>query len=179
MYKPEKKHFGFWYNVSTSSFGGILGIEGLVGFCLASGAVFFANRHLKIEDRVSVVNDILSATTGMLGVLFAAFAIVAALMSDGYTRLLNRAEGRIHAFYSLFIIVIGVAVGVILLAIAYKASANHLSLGYELPMFFMLVFLFSYTILNIVALTRNIFAHGVTRAMFLELEENRRSRDEE
>ena len=179
MYRPEKKHFGFWYNVSNSTFGGTLGLEGIIGACLAGGSVFLANRHLTVQDRISIANDILAATTGLLGVLFAAFAIVAALTSDEYTRLLNQAKGGIYSFYSLFIIVIGVAVGTIFCSIAYKASAEHFPLVYEIPFFFLLIFLFSYTILNVVALSRNIFAHGVTRAMFLEKENGKNDHNDE
>jgi MFS family permease len=170
-YRPEKKHFGFWFNVRNSTVASLIGFEGVFGLVFAATATIGAHRFLDVKERVSIANDFLSTTTGLLGVVFAAFALVGALMSDGYTRILQRTKGRVNSFFSPFIIVIGAAVGTILSTICYKAIAEHVPASFELPLFWTSVFLFLYTLLNVVALSRNIFAHGVTRAIVLEIED--------
>lgn len=172
----RKYQFGFWYNLTSSPVGQLIGVEGTAGVVVSVTAAFLGHKFLNVEERITLANDLLGTATGILGVLFAAFAVVAALLSDSYSRFIQESTGRIHSFYSPFIIVIGVAIGAILSIISYKAFSKHLPLPWEITLFGVVVFLFSYTLLNILALARNMFAHGVTRVLLLEIEspENRK-----
>lgn len=166
----RKYQFGFWHNLKSSSVGQLIGIEGAAALIISPAAAFLCHKFLSVEERISLANDLLGTTTGILGVLFAAFAIVAALLSDSYSRFIQRSTGRIHGFYSPFIIVIGVAIGTIFSIISYKAFSKHLPTSWEIAFFGATTFLFSYTLLNVLALARNMFAHGVTRVLLLEIE---------
>jgi uncharacterized membrane protein len=174
MPRPQPKDFSFWGNLTRSTLIHAFGIEGLIALLISVPAIYLSHEHLSTNERVSIANDMLATTTGILGVIFASFAIVAALMSDSYVRLLNKKEGRLKQFYSIFIIVIGFAVCSIALAISYKATAEHLPTQYEAPLFFASLFCFLYTLFNVVALARNIFGHGVTRAALLQKEDELR-----
>lgn len=165
-----KYQFGFWYNLKSYPVGQLIGIEGAAGLGVSLTAAFLCHKFLDTGERISLANDLLGITTGVLGVLFASFAIVAALLSDSYSRFIQKSTGRIHGFYSPFIVAIGVAIGTIFSIVSYKAFAKHLPSSWEIAFFGAAAFLFSYTLLNVLALARNMFAHGVTRILLLEIE---------
>jgi hypothetical protein len=63
-----------------------------------------------------------------------------------------------------FIIAIGIQIGALLGAVIYRIVAVHLPHRTEQMAFVLLCFLFVYAVLEVVALTRNLFGHAVLRA---------------
>jgi hypothetical protein len=98
--------------------------------------------------------------------------LVVAFFSESYTMLLQSANPKgVRAFFSVFMINIGVDVGVVLATIGYRAAASYLPSFVEKIAFVVLAALFVYAVLNVVAVSRNVMAHGVTRAELIELEQ--------
>jgi hypothetical protein len=126
----------------------------------------------KVPDRVAIAGDFLTLISAILGLLLAAFALVVAFFSESYTMLLQRNNPNgVRAFFSTFMVNIGVDVGVVLATIGYRAAATHLPSPVEKTAFVVLSALFVYALLNVVAVTRNVMAHGVTRAELIEIEQ--------
>jgi hypothetical protein len=178
--KLERRKFGFWYTIRQMSVGDLVGVEGLCAAGAATGLAYlaFRNSNTDVTSRVGIVGDFLSITSALIGVVFAGFALVIALMSDRYLLLLERNPEGTRAFLAPFMVSIGVQISTVLGAVAYRASAARSSRLLEHGWFIALVFLFIYAALNIVALARSVLAHGATRAEQATMDELQRQVDE-
>lgn len=111
-----------------------------------------------------VVGDGLALTGLLLGLVFAAFSLLIALLSDRYIRLLSKAEGGVAAFLRPYMIAIGLQVTSIFVAIGYRAAYPHMTYAVAATVFLVWAFLFAYVLVDIVALARNVTLHGLYRA---------------
>jgi hypothetical protein len=105
----------------------------------------------------------------LLGIVFAGFTLVVSLLSDDYLRWLSTSPDGPRGFLAPFVIAVGVQVFTLLLAIVYRAIATDLSSSYEKTLFVLIGFFTTFAALEVVALARNVFAHGLTRARGIEV----------
>lgn len=133
-----------------------LAIGWIGGSCLAN----FASK----SDRITVVTEGLAVTGLLLGIVFAALTLLFSTFSDEYIILLDKANGGITVFTAPFVLAITFQVITVFLGIGYRAFAPHLNLISEQVIFIIWLLLFSYALLDIIALGRNVAIHGLYRA---------------
>lgn len=122
-----RKKFGFWYAVGHLDVWQLIGIEGVAAVLIGGCGGIFLTRVTHVADRVSAAGDFLSIVAALLGVVFAAFALVVAFLSDSYMLQLRKNPRGVRVFFVPFIVNIGVDVGLIIAVVSYRASATHLS----------------------------------------------------
>jgi small-conductance mechanosensitive channel len=123
-----------------------------------------------VTDRVGVAGDFLELSGALLGIVFAALALVVALISQEYLRHLDEnTDGGVLAFLSPFMIAIGIQVAVFMGAIGYRAFAADLPEKWEHWVFSGVTVLFAVAALDVVALARNVLLHGLARARLLKV----------
>ncbi|MBQ0906417.1 hypothetical protein [Micromonospora sp. U21] len=166
--------FGFWRNVARTSVGQLVGLEGLLAVILGCTGGILLIHTASLEARVGTAGDILTLGSALVGVVFAGFALVIALLSDRYLLLLEKSPSGTKAFLAPFMINIGVQVFVVILSVAYRAAAKSVPPPVEKVAFVALCVLFIYAALNIVALARSVLAHGATRAEQATIDELQR-----
>jgi hypothetical protein len=168
----ERRAFSFWRIVRERWGWRLFGYEALFAVIIATAAGIPIVHLTKVADRIAIAGDFLTLVSAVLGLLLAAFALVVAFFSESYTMLLQSANPKgVRAFFSVFMINIGVDVGVVIATIGYRAAASYLPSLVEKIAFVVLAALFIYAVLNVVAVSRNVMAHGVTRAELIELEQ--------
>jgi hypothetical protein len=165
----DPKRFGFWSSLQGMRGRDIFNAELLAALVLGLGGGVALLSQVSVSDRVSIAVDFLYILGPLLGVVFAAFALVIALFSDAYLRVLNANPDGIEAFLRPFMVTIGIQVGSLLLTISYRAAAEVLPSEVEVGGWLASCFLFTYALLDVVALGRAIFLHGLTRAADLEV----------
>jgi len=118
-----------------------------------------------------LVGDTLNALGILLGVVFAAFALLIALLSDDYLRLLDKASDGVLAFIRPFMIAVGCQATTLILALTYRTIALDVDSRVEVGLFLAWAFLFTFAVADVVALARNIAMHAVLRAQQLQTSE--------
>ncbi|MGN9803049.1 hypothetical protein [Micromonospora sp. L32] len=149
-------------------------MEGLLAVLLGSTGAVLLILKASLDARVATAGDILTLGSALVGVIFAGFALVIALLSDRYLLLLEKSPNGTRAFLAPFMINIGVQVFVVILSVVYRAAAKSLPPPAEKVTFVALCILFLYAALNIVALARSVLAHGATRAEQATIDELQR-----
>lgn len=170
----EKRQFGFWRNVVSTPAGQLIGVEGVIAVTVGVAAAIWLAREGTRDGRIAIAGDFLTLSSALVGVVFAGFALVIALLSDKYLVLLERSSGGTRVFLAPFIINIGAQVFVVIGTVGYRAAAKQVPLGVEQWIFGVVAVFFIYATLNIVALARNVLAHGATRAEQATIEELKR-----
>lgn len=132
-----------------------------------------------VADRIATAGDFLSLIAAILGIVLAAFALTVAFLSDSYTLQLQKNPKGVRAFFAPFMINLGVDVGLVIGAVAYRAAAAHLPNWVEEALFVIIATIFVYAALNVVALARAVMAHGVTRAELIEMDQLEKELDPE
>ncbi len=97
----DRKKFGFWYAIGHLTVWQLIGIEGVVAVLLGGAGGIFLARVTHVADRVSVAGDFLSIIAALLGVVFAAFALVIAFLSDSYMLQLRKNPKGVRVFLFL------------------------------------------------------------------------------
>jgi glucan phosphoethanolaminetransferase (alkaline phosphatase superfamily) len=165
-----RREVGFWSTFSSFRIGQVFrASEFIWGVLLGAGGGGALLLLLTVKERVAVAADFLSLTAALLGIIFAAFALVIALFSDTYLKWLASAPDGVRGFLAPFMFAIGVQVGALLLTVGYRAAAQHVPTQIERGAWVLLAFAFCYSLLNVVALARSVMAHGLTRARSAEL----------
>jgi hypothetical protein len=151
--------------------GDLLGVEFLFAALIGAGGGIVILHLATLPTRVSVAGDCLVIAGALIGVVFAGFALVIAIISDSYMRFLNETvSDGVLAFLRPFIIVLGVQIATILVAVFYRALAADVSERVENIAFVALLFLFVLSTLELIALARSLLAHGVARAELQQIE---------
>jgi hypothetical protein len=183
MNSLDRRKFGFWYILLEQNPWRLLKWEGISAIIIGVGGGIEVVRWTKIDSRIAIAGDFLVLVSALLGVVLAAFALIVAFLSDSYTLLLQKNPKGVRAFFAPFMINIGIDVGLVIGAVAYRAIASYLPHIGEKVFFIVIATLFVYALLNIVALARAVMAHGVTHAELIELEhmesESKRSLEHE
>ncbi len=169
MSPMDRRKIGFWRSLRKLSGEDIFGPEFLGSLLIGVGGGTALLSYTVTSDRVSIAVDFLYVVAPLLGVVFAAFALVIALFSDDYIRALSQNRDGVIAFLRPFLVTIGVQVGTILIAVAYRASATIIPSKVEVGAWLLLGFLFVFALLDVVALSRAVILHGLTRADEIEV----------
>jgi hypothetical protein len=136
---------------------------------VGTAAGIYLVRHTHLQERVAIAGDILSLTSALLGVVFAALALVVGLLSETYLRLLNQERDGILAFLSPFMLATGIQVTAVIGAVFYRAFASLIPHGLEIWLFGGLMVAFLMGALAVVALARSVIMHGLARARLQEV----------
>ncbi|MCK8645642.1 hypothetical protein [Mycobacterium colombiense] len=164
-----RRRVGFLGSIGRLDFTDFATVE--LGGCLVAGtaAGIYLERHTALSARISIAGDVLSLTSALLGVVFAALALVVALLSETYLRMLNETRDGILAFLSPFMLALGIQVTAVVGAVLYRAFAPLLGHGLEIWLFGTLMVLFLMGVLQIVPLGRSVIMHGLARARLREV----------
>jgi MFS family permease len=101
----------------------------------------------------------------LLGIVFAAFALVIALMSDEDLRWLDDTESGVLGFLNPFMVSVGLQVGALIGSVLYRSIADHLPHTVEKWLFGAISVLFFTAALDVVALARSVLnARGGPRS---------------
>lgn len=160
----RREKLGFWRSLRKLSGEDIFGPELLGALVIGVGGGTALLSETIATDRADIAVDFLYVIAPMLGVVFAAFALVIALFSDDYVRALNEHPDGVAAFLRPFLVTIGLQVGTVLLAVAYRSAADIVPSEVEVGAWIALCFLFVFALLDVVALGRAVLLHGITRA---------------
>lgn len=142
---------------------GLLGALVLGG---GGGAVLLGLTTL--SSRHSTALDFLFVLAPLLGLVFAAFALVIALLNDPYMRWLDAKGVGVAAVLEPYLASIAIQVTAILLAVGYRAAGPVLWVGVEAAAWLVLCFLFVWALFDVVALGRGMLFHGIARARELK-----------
>ncbi|GAB2443285.1 hypothetical protein GCM10027187_02360 [Streptosporangium sandarakinum] len=173
----NRSDFGFWKNAKDMPAGQLIGIEGIFALILGGLGCGLLIPSTKIADRVVIAGDFLTLIGALLGVMVAAFALVITLFSDSYLLQLKTHPSGVRIFLAPFVVNIGFNVGAVIGAVAYRSTASHLPATLEQSFFVAIGTMFVFVLLKIVAISRNVLAHGVTRAEVAEIEQMQRMID--
>lgn len=165
----DRRRFGFWAAVGSLRIRDLVGVESVSGVLLGVGLGVFMWHERGVTDRIGLAGDFLALTPALLGVVFAGFALVVSILSDGYIRLLATAPSGIVGFLRPFMLAIGLQVAVLMGAIGYRATAQGIPETIEPWVFGALSVGFTCALLDLVALARSVLMHGVTRAKQVEV----------
>jgi hypothetical protein len=172
----DRRSFSFWRIVGGTPSARLVGLHGAFALVVGgSGGYLFATRR-PVEEHVKVAGDYLSITAALVGVVFAGFALVIALLSDRYLVILEQVGG-VRKFLEPFLITIGMLVGGLLATVAFRATATLLPAAWKTAAFTALTVWFVYTVLDIVVLAKGVLAHGATRAEVAVVEDLQRQVD--
>ncbi|MFI7228378.1 hypothetical protein ACIBO5_34605 [Nonomuraea angiospora] len=169
-----RSDFGFWKNTKEMSTAQLIGIEGIFALIIGGIGCSFLVAATKVSERVTIAGDFLTLVGALLGVMVAAFALVITLFSDSYLLQLKSHPRGVRTFLAPFMVNIGFNVGAVIGAVAYRATATHLATTIEQVFFVITGVMFVFVLLKIVAISRNVLAHGATRAEVAEIEEMQR-----
>lgn len=162
MSKFRREH-GFWAAVSGLKLKELFSAEIMigvsVGIVIATLQLIWGNR----ESRVGLAGDYLAITSALLGVVFAAFALLVAFFSPAYVSLLNGLDSGIKGFLQPFLIAIGVQVVLILGIVIYRALPNESPEWMSQIGFYAVSVTFAAALMDVVALARSVLIHGVLR----------------
>lgn len=164
-----RRRLGFWSAVGTMRLRDLAAPEIFGGLVLGvSGSILLIN-FATLAERRAVAGDLLTIAGALVGVVFAGFALVIALLSDDYLKWLDSSDSGIVGFLSPFLISIGLQVGSVLSTVIYRALADQVPAAVEHWAFGVACVLFSVAILDVVALARSVLMHGVARSRTLKV----------
>lgn len=164
-----REKVGFWRSLRKLTGEDIFGPELLGAFFIGIGGGTALLSQTEAPRRVQIAADFLYIVAPLLGVVFAAFALVIALFSDDYLRALNQNRDGVAAFLRPFLVTIGLQVGAALIAVGYRSAADLIPSRVEVGTWLVLCFLFVFALLDVVALGRAVMLHGITRAEDIEV----------
>lgn len=139
-----------------SAFALVLGVGGAVA--IVHGTT--------LGNRLDVVGDVLTLAGALLAVVFTALALVVSIPSQDYIRKMAQTpNGGTMRFLDPFLVAVGTQTSLVLLALAYKLAAEHISRPVEHTAFYAMGFLLVFGLLDVVALARSLVRHGVNRGI--------------
>lgn len=160
----DRKDFGFFRSIRSLSGESIFGPELLGAIVIGVGGGTALLSNTSVSDRYKIAGDFLVVLGPLLGVVFAAFALVTTAFSDRYLSLLNSAPKGVMGFLRPFLVSIGMQVGSIIWTVAYRASGSVVPSKVEVMGWLVACFLFVFAILDVVSLAKDVLAHTATRA---------------
>lgn len=163
--RQRRREVGFWPLLAEQRLGAIVAApEFLAALIVGGGVAAVAIAAFGLEHRLAAAGDYLAVAGPLLGIVFAALALVVSLFSDRYLRLLNDAPGGLRTFLAPFMIALGLQVGALLGAVAFRVTATVAHPAVEGTAFALLTFVFFWAIFDVVALARSVLLHALNRA---------------
>jgi len=164
-----RRQFGFWRSLGRMQLSDLLAPEVIVGVLIGVGLAVTLCLIGTPSARGSVTGDYLVIAGALIGVVFAGFALVIALMSDDYIRWLADTKSGVVGFLSPFVVSIDLQVGTLLGAVLYRALADQLPPTLEKWFFGVVSVSFFTAALDVVAVARSVLMDGVARARDLKI----------
>lgn len=164
-----RRKVGFWGSLGRLHLSDLFSVEYVIAAALGLTATLLLVHLVKVDVRVGIAGDFLSISAALLGVVVAAMALVVALMSDAYLRLLATNESGVLAFLSPFIVAIGIQLSTVMGSVGYRAFATLMTPKLEHWVFGVLCTLFLVSCFEVIALARNILMHAMLRSDFAEV----------
>jgi len=164
-----RREYGFWGSLGRMRLRDLATTEVAAGVLIGTGLAAALDNVSTQSARVAVAGDYLPIAGALLGIVFAGFALVIALMSDDYIRWLDETDGGVTSFLSPFMISVGLLVATLIGTVVYRAIAVQLPRTAELWFFGAISVLFFTAALDIVSLARSVMFHGVARARGLKI----------
>lgn len=161
-----RREVGFWSAVGHLRLRDLWSVESVVSIAIGSSLAYAMYGWGTADERVAVAEQFVGVAAALIGIVFAGIALVTALLSDDYLRLLESADDGLFAFLRPFMLAVGIQVATVLGAISYCALANHLWPALEPWLFGVLSIFFVSSCMEIVVLMRSIFMHARLRARF-------------
>jgi hypothetical protein len=167
MAQVSSRDFGFWRSFGRLRMAQVLGSwDFLVALALSVGATVLMAHHVRsIETHLSVTSDLLMVAAGLIGVVLAGFAIVAALLGDRYSRVLSASGSSTLNILQHFLIVAGLLTWSIIAAIGFRAFGLALQRWEpvaEQAAFGLVLFSFLWTLFSTLELVKLILGVSVT-----------------
>lgn len=169
----QRRSVGFLH-AANQNVGALLWPEGAIAIVLGLGGGTFLLANTSIANRSLLVADGLTSLGVLLGVVFAAFALVFSQLTDDYLSLLDKTPGGISAFLRPFVFAVGCQVITLFLAMAYRGAAAVIPSQLEVALFLAWAFLFVYSVVDVVALARNVSMHTLWRTELVRRREAQR-----
>jgi hypothetical protein len=173
MSDDPRRDAAFLTALSESKLGDLLWPEGTIAAVAGIGGGVALHHFVTLSDRLGLVGDSLVMVATMLGIVFAAYALLIALFDREYVVLLAKAKDGVKAFLRPFMLAIGLQVITLMLALTYRVTASALPKTAEFVVFLVWAFLFVYVMADVVALARNVTMHGLLRAEQIRLKDER------
>lgn len=140
-----------------------------LGLALAAAQTFWGTTEL----RVSTTGAFISVITSLIGIIFAAFAMMVAFLSPRYLSFLDQSDEGVKKFFRPFMIAIGMQCLLLFLSVFHFSLGKSLDHVTELVLFWVTSVTFSWNVLEIVALARNVMMQASVRAKHDRLFEGR------
>lgn len=138
-----RRELGFWNALGSLRVRQLLFTpEFAAAIAIGAGGSFGLLFITTMDGRREIASDYLLLLGPLVGVVLAALALVIALMTDAYLRLLNESRDGVLTFVRPFIITIGLQVTALIGAVAYRAAAPRAPHRLEEALFVGLSFLF-------------------------------------
>jgi hypothetical protein len=169
MMSDLRRQFGFWKSLGRMQLSDLATPEIIFGVLIGAGLAVTLGLIGSRAARTGVAGDYLAIAGALLGIVFAGFALVIALMSDDYLRWLETNASGVTGFLSPFMVSVGLQVATLIGAVLYQATADHLPRTLEKWLFGVISVLFFTAALDVVALARSVLMHGVARARGLKI----------
>lgn len=164
----RRREVSFMMALRTSKLRSLAWPEGVGALIVGCAGGATLAQYGSIQDRLLVATNSLRVLAPLLGVVLAALTFVISFASDDYIRHLKQGKLGVIEFYRPFIFALGIEIITILYIIGYQAIAESAASGLEGFLFVILSFLVVYSILNILAVARNVVMHALTRASLLD-----------
>jgi hypothetical protein len=173
-----RREFGFWRSLGRMQLSDLWTPEIVSGVVIGIGLAVALDNVATRSARLGVAGDYLPIAGALLGIVFAGFALVIALMSDDYLRgLEEETDSGVVGFLSPFVVSVGLQVATLIGAVLYRAIASQLPRTAEEWFFGVISVLFFTATLDVVALARSVLMHGVARARKLKIRDLEEARN--
>ena len=146
----NRREASFLKALADSSLASLLWPEGTLATVIGVGGALALHHWVSLDNRLSLVGDSLVLVASLLGIVFAGFALLIALLSDEYALVLDQAKGGIISFLRPFILAVGMQVITLLLALSYVTVARRVPRTAEFVLFVVWAFLFVYVLTDVV-----------------------------
>lgn len=124
------------------------------------------------QERHDIAYDFVFVAAPLLGLVFAAFVLVVSLFSDSYVKaLLRESPSGITSFVRPFVVAIGLQLGAVVTCVGYRAIATVAPSKLEVAVFISATVLFLFAVFDVLAVTRTVAKHALTRALSIEVEQ--------
>lgn len=165
MSSNDARHVGFWRALGNIQVKDIVWPEGLLALVIGGGGSVLVIRSTTLAERTGVMPELLALAGALLAVVFTALAIVVSLPSSAYLRMLaDTPQGGMRRFLEPFLLAVGTQLAVILLCLAYSLLAGDVAPWIEQVAFGLVAVLFTFGLLDVASLARQLVRHGVLRA---------------
>ena len=156
-----------------------LSFEAMSSLALGIGLALTLFLRADVTARINLAGIYLAVLAALLAIVFAGLALVAALLSEAYLRLLRTSDSGLLSFFRPFVLAVGVQTGTLVSAVLYYGTGQYWSPAVEPWLFGIVSVFFFASCLEIVVLTRSVLMHALLRSRLSKVIESEAKRDRE